>query len=74
MDLRPLVIDEAAFVVQAQCEVDLNHVLRSLGALVAVADISDDHRRYLYDGLTHLGNHMTAETRQLVADMTGKEQ
>lgn len=73
-DLLPLVIDEQAYVIQAECEMNLNDVLRALGALVAVADISDDHRRYLYKGLCHLGGHIAAETKQLVADMTGKEQ
>lgn len=64
----------AELIAQTACDAELEDVLNDLLGLVRVAEMPEETRQRLSDGVAHLRHHMKVQTRQLKSEIVGRSQ
>ena len=64
--------EEQAIYTQEVCQSQLSNALIELHTLVYVADISEEKRDYLLDGLQHIEAHIRSELHEMTAEVGGR--
>lgn len=62
----------AELIAQINCEAELEDVLNHLLGFVRIAEMPEETRQRLSDGVAHLRHHMKVQTRLMKSEIVGR--